>query len=310
MINVLFAAISERWEAYEAPLQSAFARAGLVVELRQEHPPEAVDFIIYAPNSSVQDFRPYTRCKAVLNLWAGVEQVVGNPTLTQPLARMVDHGLTQGMVEWVTGHVLRHHLGIDAHIAGQDGIWRDGAMPPLAPDRPVGILGAGVLGLASARALAGLGFPVACWSRSEKALDDIPHFFGEDGLRELLQQTAILVLLLPQTPQTRHILNDETLGLLPQSAVIINPGRGPLIDDEALLRALDTGHIAFATLDVFDVEPLPPEHPYWAHPRVTVTPHIASATRPETAAECIAQNIRAIMDGKPLMHRVDLSRAY
>ncbi|HBS50179.1 MAG TPA: glyoxylate/hydroxypyruvate reductase A, partial [Rhodobacteraceae bacterium] len=103
--NVLFAARPDRWETYRAPLARALAAAGVAAELRTEFAPEEVDYIVYAPNSRVQDFTPYTRLKAVLNLWAGVENVVGNDSLHVPLARMVDHGLTQGMVEWVTGHV-------------------------------------------------------------------------------------------------------------------------------------------------------------------------------------------------------------
>jgi glyoxylate/hydroxypyruvate reductase A len=113
MINVLYAGHPSRWETYEQPLRDAFAKAGLQADLRTDFAPDQVDYIIYAPNSPLQDFTPYTRCKAVLNLWAGVEAIVSNDTLTQPLARMVDFGLKQGMTEWVVGHVLRYHLDID-----------------------------------------------------------------------------------------------------------------------------------------------------------------------------------------------------
>ena len=117
MPKILFAAVYERWESYEIPLRKALAEAGLAeAELCLEADPAEVDYIVYAPNSDVQDFAPYSRLKAVLNLWAGVEDVVGNPTLHVPLTRMVDPGLKEGMVEWVTGHVLRHHLGMDRHI--------------------------------------------------------------------------------------------------------------------------------------------------------------------------------------------------
>ena len=144
-VTVLFAAKPESWADYAAPLRAAFAEEGLDAALVTEAAPETVDYIVYAPSSGLEDFRPFTRLKAVLNLWAGVEDVVGNPTLTVPLARMVDDaGLTQGMVEWVTGHVLRHHLGMDRHILGQDGVWRRGA-PPLATERRVAILGLGAI---------------------------------------------------------------------------------------------------------------------------------------------------------------------
>ncbi len=309
MINVLFAARPERWATYEPPLRKAFAEAGLDVDLRTEFAPEEVDYIVYAPNGDVQDFTPYTRCKAVLNLWAGVEDVVSNPTLTQPLARMVDHGLTQGMREWVTGHVLRHHLGMDLHIHGQDGTWRS-FVPPLAEDRPVTILGLGALGRACGETLASLGFPVTGWSRNPKEIEGLTCLHGQDGLRTALSTAEILVLLLPNTPATENTLNAETLALMPKGACIINPGRGPLIDDDALLAALDSGQIAHATLDVFRTEPLPQDHPYWAHPKVTVTPHIASETRPGTASEVIAENVRRGEAGEPLLHLVDRDAGY
>lgn len=309
MINVLFAARPERWATYEAPLRTAFEKAGLDVDLRTTFTPETVDYIVYAPNGDVQDFAPYNRCKAVLNLWAGVEDVVSNPTLTQPLARMVDHGLTQGMREWVTGHVLRHHLGMDLHIHGQDGDWRS-YVPPLAENRPVTILGLGALGRACGETLSALGFPVTGWSRSQKDIPGLTCLSGKDGLAKALSTAEILILLLPNTPATENTLNAETLTLLPRGAVIINPGRGALIDDEALLAALDTGQIGHATLDVFRTEPLPPEHPYWGHPKVTVTPHIASETRPETASETIAENIRRGEAGEPFLHLVDRDVGY
>ena len=309
MINVLFAARPERWATYQTPLKNAFSAADLDVNLRTDSAPEEVDYIVYAPNGDVQDFAPYTRCKAVLNLWAGVEDVVSNPTLTQPLARMVDHGLTQGMREWVTGHVLRHHLGMDLHIHGQDGAWRD-YVPPLAENRPVTILGLGALGRACAETLASLGFPVTGWSRNPKDIPGITCLHGQDGLTKALSTAEILVLLLPNTPATENTLNAETLALMPKGAAIINPGRGPLIDDDALLAALNTGQIGHATLDVFRTEPLPREHPFWAHPNVTVTPHIASETRPQTASEVIAENIRRGEAGEPLLHLVNREAGY
>jgi glyoxylate/hydroxypyruvate reductase A len=246
----------------------------------------------------------------VLSLWAGVEKIVGNDTITQPLCRMVDPGLRQGMTEWVTGHVLRHHLGMDTHILHQDGVWRDDVIPPLAAQRPIAMLGLGALGSASAQALAGLGFPVTGWSRTPKDVEGIATRHGEEALAEVLSTAQIVVLLLPLTPETRHLMNADRLAQLPEGAVIVNPGRGPLIDDDALLAALDQGRIGHATLDVFAEEPLPPAHPYWAHPRVTVTPHIASATRAATAAEAVAENIARGEAGEPFLHVVDRSRGY
>lgn len=310
MPNILFAAKSERWADYETPLKAALDAAGLDYRLSPEMPPEQVDYIVYAPNSDVQDFTPFTRLKAVLNLWAGVENVTGNKTLTVPLTRMVDDdGLGQGMVEWVTGHVLRHHLGMDAHIVNPDRVWDDTA-PPLSKDRPVTILGLGTLGQACAAALTGLGFPVTGWSRSAKAVPGVRCLNGTEGLDAALDGAEILVLLLPDTPATENTLDAKALARLAPGAVVLNPGRGPLIDDDALLKALDEGRLAHATLDVFRVEPLPDDHPYWAHPKVTVTPHIASATRPESAAGVIADNIRRSEAGEPLLHLVDRDAGY
>jgi glyoxylate/hydroxypyruvate reductase A len=307
--NILFAARPEQWNIYENPLKSALSEAGVAANLALDLAPDEVDYMVYAPDSAVQDFTPYTRLKAVLNLWAGVENIVGNQTLKVPLARMVDHGLTQGMVEWVTGHVLRHHLGMDAHILGQDGVWRK-TIPPLAEDRPVTVLGLGVLGQACAKALRGLGFPVTGWSRSARDVAGITCLSGDEGLCAALQTAEILVLLLPKTTETENLMNAERLAMLPKGTMIINPGRGPLIDDDALLAALDTGQIGHATLDVFRVEPLPPAHPYWAHPRVTVTPHIASETRPITAARVIVENVRRGEAGEPFLHLVDRAKGY
>ena len=290
-------------------MNSALYARGIKARLSPDMPADEVDYIVYAPNSAVQDFTPFTRAKAVLNLWAGVEDVVGNTTLRIPLARMVDEGLTQGMVEWVTGHVLRHHLNTDLHVLNQDGVWRRD-FPPLASDRPVTILGLGALGQACAKALAGLGFRVSGWSRSAKDVPGITCLHGDNGLHQALETAEIVVLLLPFTPQTENIINARTLALMPKGAVIINPGRGPLIDDAALLKALDKGQIGHATLDVFREEPLPPEHPFWAHEKVTVTPHIASETRAKTAAEVIAENVRRGEAGEPFLHLVDRDLGY
>lgn len=308
-VNVLFAAPKDRWPVYEAPLRDEIAAVGIDAHLAMDIPADQVDYIVYAPNSDLQDFAPYTRAKAVLNLWAGVEVIVGNPTLHLPLARMVDPALTQGMIEWVTGHILRLHLGMDAHINAAPGQW-DPVPPPLAFDTRVTVLGLGELGAASATALAKFGFDVAGWSRSPKQIEGISCFSGADGLDAALQRADYCVLLLPSTPATENTLNARTLALMPQGARILNPGRGPLIDDDSLLAALDTGQLGHATLDVFRIEPLPKDHPYWAHPKVTITPHVAAETRAPYSAKTIAENIRRGEVGEPLLHLVDRAAGY
>lgn len=308
-INVLFAARPERWAQYEASLVSAFHKAGLDVSLRLDHPPAETDYVIYAPNSWLQDFAPYTRTKAVLSLWAGVETIVGNTTLTQPLCRMVDPSLTQGMVEWVTGHVLRHHLGMDEHITAEPGTWNPVA-PPVAWDRKITVLGLGELGVACATSLASLGFDVHGWSRSPKSVDSITCHDGKTGLKGALRDAHGVVLLLPETTATENVLNASTFSLLAAGAFVLNPGRGRLIDDQALLNALDKGQIGHATLDVFRTEPLPAEHAFWHHPNVTITPHIASETRAEWASTTIAKNIARSEQDLSLLHLVDRALGY
>ncbi len=308
-LTVLFAASNDDWQKYSAALKTAFADARLDVALVTQAEPETVDYIIYAPSCSLRDFGPYKNTKAVLSLWAGVEKIVTNETLTMPLARMVDPGMTQSMTEWVTGHVMRYHLGMDAHIVNpsQDWIWHSN---PLAQERTVCILGLGELGTAAARSLLALNFNVSGWSRSAKAVEGVTCFHGAEGLTQALGTADIVVLLLPDTAETANTLNESTLALLPKGARILNPGRGPLIDDAALIDALDSGRIAHATLDVFRVEPLPVDHPFWAHPKVTVTPHIAAATRPVTSSVEIARNIRLCEDGQPMINLVDRARGY
>ena len=293
------------WDDFAPHLRRAFAEAGLTVNLVAEAAPEMVDVIVYAPSSALQDFTPFTGCRLVQSLWAGVERITPNATLTQPLCRMVDPALTLGMVEWVVGHTLRHHLGIDRHIVNPSRTW-DPTCPPLARERPVAMLGMGALGMACAGALRALGFPVTGWGRSGKA----GVLSGEDGLRQALSTAQIVVTLLPKTPETENLLNAARLNCLPRGARLLNPGRGALIDDAALLAALDCGQVGHATLDVFRVEPLPQDHPYWAHPNVTVTPHIAADTRPASASRVVAENIRRAMAGEPLLHLVDRARGY
>ena len=304
---LIYFAAPALWPAYRDILPPLLARAGIAGPVVTEAPdPAAVDYIIYAPSAPLQDFSPFTRCKAVLSLWAGVERIVGNATLTQNLCRMVDDGLTEGMVEWVVGHTLRHHLGLDRHIVNPHQVW-DPACPPLARERPVAMLGMGALGTACARALCALNFPVTGWSRTPKV---VPGIATTTDLRRALSRAQIVITLLPRTPATETILNAESLAFLPRGAVLLNPGRGALIDDGALLAALDLGQIGHATLDVFRTEPLPRDHPFWHHPGITVTPHIAADTRASGAAVVLVENIRRGEAGEPLLNLVDRARGY
>ncbi len=310
-LNILYANEADAAEVWVPHIETALAKAGISAQITQsQQTPECIDYVVYAPSSGLLDFTPYTQLKAVLSLWAGVDQIVGNETIKCPITRMSDAGLREGMVEYVTGHVLRHHLGMDADITCPAQKWQRRPAPPLARNSAVGILGFGELGQACGAALGGLGFRVLGWSRSAKNHPTAQTFHGAKGLTEILGASDYLVLLLPDTPQTQNLINDQSLSAMKPGAFIINAGRGPSIDDEALVAALDQGKLAGATLDVFREEPLPEAHPFWAHPKVTVTPHIAAETRPDTAATLIAENIRRSLADEPLLYQVDRTAGY
>ena len=294
-MSILFS--SPKWQDYEIYLKDAFEENDLdfnEITFDQEIDPSCVEFIIYSPDSLLKDFSPFKNMKAVLNLWAGVEDIIHNKTLTKPLVRLVDNGMKQGMIEWCLAHVLRHHLMTDVHVKNQDGIWRSNTVPPLATEVNVGILGLGSLGMAVAKAISEIGFKVKGWSKTQKTVANVESFTGFEGLNEVISSAQILILLLPLTPDTKFIINSQSVKLLRKDAIIINPGRGLLINEDALLEALNSGYLSHATLDVFSKEPLAPKHPYWKHPKVTVTPHIAAHTRPQSSADTLAKSILKI----------------
>jgi glyoxylate/hydroxypyruvate reductase A len=311
-INVLFAGSYKSWPEYEEHLKAAFLERNLSVSLKCEFSnPSEVDYIIYAPNSSFNDFSIFSQAKAVLSLWAGVENTVSNPTLFQPLCRMVDLGLTQGMVEYVVAHSLRYHLNLDQQVLQQDGIWRHDIMiPKLAQDQKIGILGLGALGSECALKLNEMGFNVLGWSRNQKKIPNIECLTGSSGFNKVLESSDILVLLLPLTKNTKYILNSKSLKSLKKGAFVINAGRGLLINDDALLSSINEGRVKGATLDVFSIEPLPSGHMFWEHPAITVTPHIAAETRPKTSSVSIAENIYRNENNLGLLNLVDKLEGY
>ena len=311
---VLYAGRPDQREVYQAGLSAGLRAEGVEARLVMdpgEVAPEAVDYLVFAASGPVRDFAPFTRLRAILNLWAGVEAVLAlDPPPAVPLLRMIEPGLRLGMVDYCMGHVLRHHLGADRFVGVRDPVPWEAGYPPLAQDRAVGVLGLGALGRPVAEALAAHGFRTLGWSARDKDIAGVACHAGAAGLDVVLARAEILVLLLPLTPETERILDARALGLMPRGACLVNAGRGPLIDHEALLGALDRGHIAHATMDVFDAEPLPADHPYWRHPSATVTPHIASVTRPETASRAAAANIARNLRGEPMHGVVDRARGY
>ncbi|HYE51733.1 MAG TPA: glyoxylate/hydroxypyruvate reductase A [Azospirillaceae bacterium] len=250
--------------------------------------------------------------EVVFSLGAGVDALLKDPTLPRvPLVRMVEPGLTEGMTEYVCLHVLRWHRDAPLFERQQrEKVWHQPVHQSLARERRVGILGLGVLGSDAAAALTALRFDVAGWSRTRKELPGVTCFHGQDQLPDFLARTEILVCLLPLTPDTAGILNARLFAGLPRGAVVINAARGQHMVERDLLDALESGHIAGATLDVFQEEPLPPDHPFWTHPRVTVTPHVAAITQARTAVAQVVEGLRRARAGLPLQNLVDRDLGY
>jgi len=250
--------------------------------------------------------------KLILSLGAGVDHILGDPQLPRdvPIVRLVDPYMTDAMSEYVVLQVLRlHRQDLDYRAQQEAGIWRELAQKNAA-ERRIGILGAGALGQDAGRKLRGLGFDIALWSRSAKIVDGLASGAGAAGLPALLRRSEILVCLLPLTAETEGILNTSTFALLPKGAALINAARGGHLIEEDLLAALASGQLSAAVLDVFREEPLRAGHPFWRHPRIVMTPHVAAATHPPTAAPIILDNIRRFEEGRPLLNRVNPAQGY
>lgn len=303
---------------------SAHDHAGdWVTELRRQKPgldvrvwpevgdPADIDYaLVWKPPPGLLAGLP--ALKVIFSLGAGVDALLQDATLPdRPLVRMVEPGLTEGMTEYVCLHVLRWHRDAPLFEAQQRaGVWRQIAHQHLARERRVGIMGLGALGADAAAALTALRFDVAGWSRSRKDLPGVTCHAGADGLAAFLARTDILVCLLPLTPQTRDILNADLFARLPTGAVVINAARGQHLVEEDLLAALDSGHLAGATLDVFRTEPLPADHAFWTHPKVTLTPHVAAITQARTAVAQVVDGIERVEGGRPLVNVVDRALGY
>ncbi|CNB16417.1 glyoxylate/hydroxypyruvate reductase GhrA [Yersinia intermedia] len=255
--------------------------------------------------------------KGIFALGAGVDAILdqerrypGTLPTGVPLVRLEDSGMSVQMQEYVVANVLRYFRRMDEYqLQQQQKIWQ-----PLEPHQhdnfTVGILGAGVLGKSVAHKLAEFGFTVRCWSRTPKQIDGVTSFAGNEKLPAFLQGTQLLINLLPNTPETVGILNQSLFSQLNNRAYVINIARGAHLLERDLLAAMRAGKIAAATLDVFAEEPLPPMHPFWTHPRITITPHIAAITLPEAAMDQVVANIHAIEAGRVPAGLVDVVRGY
>ncbi|WP_406894412.1 glyoxylate/hydroxypyruvate reductase GhrA [Serratia marcescens] len=255
--------------------------------------------------------------KAVFALGAGVDAILdqerkhpGTLPAGVPLLRLEDTGMAQQMQEYALSYVLRYFRRFDEYQALQQRQEWQPLDPHSLDDFTIGILGAGVLGQSVARKLTEFGFRVRCWSRSAKQIDGVQSFAGEAQRAAFLDGVKLLINLLPNTPETVGILNRELFAQLSTGAYLINIARGAHLVEADLLAALEQGQLAAATLDVFAREPLPQDHPFWRHPRVTITPHIAAITLPQQAMDQIAANIRALEAGHAPAGVVDRQRGY
>ena len=253
----------------------------------------------------------FPNLELVFSVGAGVDQF----DFTQlpphvPLVRMLEPGIAEGMVEYVTMAVLALHRDLLHFIAQQrEQIWREIRITP-ATRRRVGVMGLGLLGQAVLDRLKPFGFPLAGWNRSPRTIEGVSCYAGAQALPDFLAQTDILVCLLPLTDETRGILNANLFARLPRGAQLVNVGRGGHLVEADLLEALDRGALSGAVLDVAEQEPLPAGHPFWSHPRILLTPHIASMTTPETAVEFVLDIIARHRRGETLPGRVDRQRGY
>ena len=250
--------------------------------------------------------------KLIVGLGAGVDHLLGDPLLPRevPIVRLVDPYMTDAMSEYVTLSVLRLHRQDLDYLAQQRArLWQEREQKNAA-ERTVGILGFGTLGQDAGRKLKALGFDVAGWSRATKEIAGFASYAGPAGLDAMLARSEILVCLLPLTAETAGILNAATFARLPRGAGIVNAGRGGHLVEADLIAALDRGHLSGAVLDVVGEEPLPAGHPFWHHPRIILTPHVAAETHPPTAAPIIREAIRRFEAGLPIANRVDLARGY
>ena len=292
----------------------AFAEQAPEIELRvfpELGRAEDIDYaLVWQPPPGLLARLPNLR--AVFSVGAGIDHLASDPALPRhlPLVRMVEPGLSEGMSEYVAMSVLLHHrFFLDYQAQQKARVWEEIQQVPAA-ERRVGILGLGALGLACVEKLRPFGFQLLGWSRAAKAVSGVTCFHGTEGLWQMLPQSDILVSLLPLTPATRNLLDRRVFAALPRGAYLINAARGGQQVEQDLLDALASGQLAGASLDVFQQEPLPPDSPFWDHPRVLLTPHVAAMTMAKTAVAEVIANIRRFEQGQPLHNTVDLERGY
>ena len=309
-MRVTFCCTDTKAQPWLDGLRAAFPGASV----EQWHPgAEPVDYaVVWAPPQ--QFFDEQTALKGIFNIGAGVDALMKLRLPDGvPVVRLDDAGMSVQMAEYVCHAVIRHFREFDGYGADTaTGKWSY-RKPRMREDFAIGVMGLGVLGQRVCKALQQFEFPVLGWSRSAKSLDGVRCFSGKDGLNEFLPATRILVCLLPLTPETENILRLENLQRLQPGGYVINVARGGHLVDDDLIALIDSGHLAGATLDVFRQEPLPPTHPFWHHPKITVTPHTSARTLRHESIAQIARKIWALHAGAAIASIagvVDVNKGY
>ena len=306
-MRVLYYSADQDSAAWIPGLRAALPAAQ--VELWQPGAPAADYAVVWKPPQQLLDEQ--TRLKALFNTGAGVDALM---KLQLPagvsVIRLDDAGMSVQMAEYVCHAIIRHYRELGGYEADMSqGHWSF-RKPRSRMDFPVGVMGLGVLGERVAQAVAHFDFPVNGWSRSPKSMTGVQCFHGGDQWDTFLASSRVLVCLLPLTPETENILNVRSLSVLRPGGYVINVARGAHVVDADLIAALNSGHLAGATLDVFRTEPLPPDHAFWTHPKITLTPHTSARTlRTESIAQ-IAGKIAALEAGNRVPGWVDTGRGY
>jgi len=296
--------------SWPAELQKAFPAFAVRTRPEDTDAEDVVAAIVwkYPPGM----LRRFVNLRLIQVLGAGVDHLWSDPCLPThvPIARLVDPGLTARMTEYVLLHSLALHRRLpDLRSAQSEHTWLYVAPKPPA-ETCVGIMGLGVLGRSCASALASIGFTAIGWSRSHKMDAGVPTYIGATDLEEFKRRADVIVLLLPLTLATENVIDAAFLAGIRDGTALINVGRGALIVDDDLIAALDAGRLRHAVLDVFRTEPLPADHVFWSHPKITVTPHNSSATNPATALGQIIENVHRAMAGEKLLNPVDRLLGY
>ena len=306
-MNITFCCTDTKAEPWLQGLAAALPGADIAVW--QPGAPQADYAVVWAPPQQFMDEQP--GLKALFNIGAGVDALLKLRLPPQALVvRLDDAGMAVQMAEYVCHAVIRHFREFDAYevdmAAGRWGYRK----PRLRSDFPIGVMGLGVLGERVAKALAQFDFPINGWSRSPKAIEGVRAFSGTEQFNDFLAASRVLVNLLPLTPETADVINADTLARLQPGAYIINVARGAHLVEDDLLAAIERGHVAGATLDVFRTEPLPAGHPFWNHPRITITPHTSARTLRDESIAQIARKMAALQRGATVAGVVDAGRGY